>query len=406
MSISQDTFDVTKQYKRVRFHEDRDLLDSELNELQEIAIHERHTLLDHVFVQGAILSGLAATPNDDQVAFAAGEIYVDGHVVAVSATTLTFEGAGVHSVWLDVFWRDITAAVDPILVNPLTGEPTAEREQWVASLQTRDTSGDPLPDGARGRTVVEVMEYDRDAGTVTALCVPPPAGGISQALDDLATTPPAHTHDDRYYTEAEADILLAGKSGVDHHHNAAYAPIGHVGAGATAHAAATTEAAGFMAAADKSKLDGIPSGGVPAGAVMPFAMDTVPTGWLECDGSAVSRATYAALFSAIGTTFGAGNGTTTFNLPDLRGEFVRGWDHGRGIDTGRNIGTAQADALKDHTHNIPDVDTAGTTTGKFVYGDEGVDAEPESVNITGGVTTGSATETRPRNIALMYCIKH
>jgi phage-related tail fiber protein len=146
---------------------------------------------------------------------------------------------------------------------------------------------------------------------------------------------------------------------------------------------------------------------VPAGAVLPFAMSTAPSGWLECNGAAVSRATYADLFAAIGSTYGSGNGTTTFNLPDLRGEFIRGWSHGRsGVDTGRAIGTAQTDAVKDHTHDIPDVNAAGSATGKFAYGDEGADFEPESTNITGGVTTGSATETRPRNIAMMFCIKY
>ena len=67
-----------------------------------------------------------------------------------------------------------------------------------------------------------------------------------------------------------------------------------------------------------------------AGLMAFFAADAAPAGWLECNGSAVSRTTYAALFAAIGTEYGVGDGTTTFNLPDLRGEFMRGWDNGRG----------------------------------------------------------------------------
>jgi len=104
----------------------------------------------------------------------------------------------------------------------------------------------------------------------------------------------------------------------------------------------------------------------PAGAVMPFAMDSVPAGWLECDGSAVSRTTYATLFSAIGTVFGVGDGSTTFNVPDLRGQFIRGYDHGAGTDpdaasrtdsgdgstTGDNVGTKQADDFEAHDHTI------------------------------------------------------
>ena len=80
----------------------------------------------------------------------------------------------------------------------------------------------------------------------------------------------------------------------------------------------------------------------PAGLVAPFSMSSCPSGWLAADGSAVSRATYAALFAAVGTTFGAGDGSTTFNLPELRGEFIRGWDNGRGVDAGRAFGSAQA----------------------------------------------------------------
>lgn len=72
---------------------------------------------------------------------------------------------------------------------------------------------------------------------------------------------------------------------------------------------------------------------VPAGTVIQSASQVVPTGYLKCNGAAVSRSTYARLFRALGTTYGVGNGTTTFNLPDLRGEFIRGWDDGRNIDT-------------------------------------------------------------------------
>ena len=88
----------------------------------------------------------------------------------------------------------------------------------------------------------------------------------------------------------------------------------------------------------------------PAGAVVYFARNSAPAGWLKANGAAISRAVYADLFAAIGTTFGAGDGFNTFNLPDLRGEFVRGWDDGRGVDTGRAFGSSQADAFRAHTH--------------------------------------------------------
>ena len=82
------------------------------------------------------------------------------------------------------------------------------------------------------------------------------------------------------------------------------------------------------------------------GMVAAFASNSAPTGWLAADGSAVSRTTYARLFSRIGTIYGAGNGTTTFNLPDGRGVFLRGFDAGRGLDSGRVFGSYQEDSVK------------------------------------------------------------
>lgn len=70
-----------------------------------------------------------------------------------------------------------------------------------------------------------------------------------------------------------------------------------------------------------------------SGEVKTFAMNSCPAGWAETNGAAISRTTYASLFSAIGTTWGSGNGSTTFNIPDFRGQFLRGWDHGKNVDT-------------------------------------------------------------------------
>jgi microcystin-dependent protein len=78
--------------------------------------------------------------------------------------------------------------------------------------------------------------------------------------------------------------------------------------------------------------------GVPAGCVMPYAGATVPDGWLLCHGQAVSRTTYADLFAAIGTAYGLGDGSTTFNLPDLRGRVAAGRDDMGGTDAGRLAG--------------------------------------------------------------------
>lgn len=136
---------------------------------------------------------------------------------------------------------------------------------------------------------------------------------------------------------------------------------------------------------------------VPAGAIMGFAMSTSPSGWLKANGAAISRSTYATLFAAIGTTFGAGDGSTTFNLPDYRGEFQRGWDDGRGVDSGRALGSAQGGAIQSHTHTYGGVQSQGTGGGNNILATSG---STYSTGATGG------SETRPRNIAALICIKY
>lgn len=173
-----------------------------------------------------------------------------------------------------------------------------------------------------------------------------------------------------------------------------------------------------------------PENRIKAGMTMMWPASSAPVGYLECAGQAVSRADYAALFAVIGTSFGAGDGST-FNLPDMRGEFVRGWDHGRGIDAGRALGSGQSDELKSHNHTASTAssgshshstkvgddnnsvrgatptnaitmseataDTAATGTGQIV--DAGNHTHTVTVNSTGG------SETRPRNVAWMFIIK-
>ena len=134
-----------------------------------------------------------------------------------------------------------------------------------------------------------------------------------------------------------------------------------------------------------------------SGSIITMASMNVPDGYLECDGAAISRTTYSDLFAVCGTIHGVGDGTTTFNIPDLRGEFIRGWDHGRGVDVGRELGSAQLDLLKSHNHSFGGTELAATRDGGSLG----------TASLTTDTTdnTGGA-ETRPRNIALMYCIKY
>jgi microcystin-dependent protein len=162
------------------------------------------------------------------------------------------------------------------------------------------------------------------------------------------------------------------------------------------------------------------SGGNAAGQVAFFAMQTPPVGWLFCGGQAVSRTTYAVLFAAIGTTFGPGDGSTTFNLPNLQGQFIRGWDSAGSVDPARTFGSAQADSFESHTHtaNVTDpghshtcftTNPAGTAAGGPSANPNGQVSTPTSTNTTGITVTNAntgGTETRPVNIALYPCIKY
>lgn len=174
---------------------------------------------------------------------------------------------------------------------------------------------------------------------------------------------------------------------------------------------------GGVTSAIQTQLNGkaAASAGVPSGAIAHFAMNTAPTGWLKANGAAVSRTTYATLFAAIGTTFGVGDGSTTFNLPDLRGRFTRNWANDGSIDSGRAFGSTQDDAFQGHWHGIQGVYQIGRDggggTGSGNLRDDGSPAAPypyATYMVGDGVngTPRTATETRPTNIALLACIKY
>lgn len=175
----------------------------------------------------------------------------------------------------------------------------------------------------------------------------------------------------------------------------------------------------------------------PSGMIMTFAADYAPAGWLKANGAAVSRTAYANLFAAIGTRFGTGDGYSTFNLPDLRGEFMRFWDDGRGVDSGRVFGSVQSDNTRRHIHGtgmMSDTDDAVLISQEW-GGSLPRDADFATIQINGTLDSllenrydnpahrrnnifrrplGTAenealpdarSETRPRNVALLACIK-
>lgn len=183
----------------------------------------------------------------------------------------------------------------------------------------------------------------------------------------------------------------------------------------------------------------------PPGMLGMFFID-VPTGWIKANGAAVSRTTYARLFAIIGAAFGPGDGSTTFNVPDMRGLFPRSWDDARGIDAGRAFGSYQASAnlLHNHggytdlegahthtgtaltagSHSHTGVIPTGTFNGYGVYHEIDTDASPLSGSTAAAgdhthtlsiasaaahrhvIPPEGATESRPHNLALLACIKY
>jgi len=139
------------------------------------------------------------------------------------------------------------------------------------------------------------------------------------------------------------------------------------------------------------------SSSLPVGTVVAYTANSDPTDYFECDGSTLDTTTFSELFGVIGYTFG-GSGSN-FQLPDLRGEFIRGLDNGRGIDSGRVLGTNQAEEVGPHTHNI-------YRSGTDVFSQIGAQFATNRTNAVLSTLQNSGAETRPRNVALVYCIKY
>lgn len=178
---------------------------------------------------------------------------------------------------------------------------------------------------------------------------------------------------------------------------------------------------------------------IPTGSILTFAASSCPTGYLAADGSSINRTTYASLFTVIGTTHGQGDGSTTFNVPDYRGRFLRGVDGSANRDpddstrtamatggnTGDNVGSVQGDAFKSHTHiqdaHGHDIRTAnGTPTGSDNAASRGFAAYntavgtaaytgasvPYIIQTTATNQNTGGSETRPINAYVNFCIKY
>lgn len=248
-----------------------------------------------------------------------------------------------------------------------------------------------------------------NVSTVTGISVDPECWMVPDVFPASTFAPKNHTH-----AIAEVNGLstsLAGKAPSNHTHAASQ----------------ITDLPAILA----------PYARALPGEIKAYAGTTVPTGYLECNGAEVSRAAYPELLNIIGTAFGSPVDVTKFKLPDLRGEFIRGWDHGRGIDANRALGSLQSDAVQAGGSHVLN------KSGSFVFTSGGDTLFALRVLLANGAFSSSqyngwksgglnggyaghnnqinwaisetisrdgsrrtAAETRPRNIALMYIIKY
>jgi hypothetical protein len=185
----------------------------------------------------------------------------------------------------------------------------------------------------------------------------------------------------------------------------------------------------FVAGIALSGGGGTGGGSLVPGCIYTWPTETPPTGALECNGAAVSRSTYSRLYGILGTLYGPGNGSTTFNLPDLRGEIVRGWDHARSIDPDRTIRTDRGDGTTgDHVGtkqngaagpiSLSGAAFSGTFTppirdgsigglARLTIGDSGTEGSTTTITGTVNVSGNSgAAETRMRNVNMMHIIAY
>lgn len=304
--------------------------------------------------------------------------------------------------------------------------------QWVTAR--------PVAAPANGM-IARLTSYDRETGLMVLECVTIRGAGTYSAWTIGVTAPPDLDHAGRTdnphavtaqqvgtYPTATIDAQLATK-----------ATPADITAAVAAETAARTAALNALLGSPPGVLDTLNElatalGDDPnfaatiaaqiaaikkaeAGDIVAWPLATARPGSLICDGSAVSRTTYAALYARIGTMYGSGNGATTFNLPDLRGEFLRGVASGSSSDpdrsartnrgdgtAGDNVGTKQPHAIQDHAHSV----RAGSGTGGANTRPSYATTFSSSTLISGAaeaMSQGSiSTETRPRNVAVTFCI--
>jgi len=286
--------------------------------------------------------------------------------------------------------------------------------ETIAQLRSPAFEGAPTapnPDKISNSTVLATTKFVQEhvLDLTTAVNLRSTIASPSFTGIPTAPTAPIATNDTQIATTKFAHDLI--NANIDNYYSKTYIDNNFLlstGDNMTGFLTLHAKPTSAMHAATKNYVDdelnnAVMNSGMPVGSVAYFAKQ-VPYGWLECNGTLVSTALYPLLFNMIGYTYG-GSGTT-FRLPDLRGEFIRGWDNGRGVDPGRALGSGQSDLFKSHAHK----QVAGphqqwlpnSNVERFGYFGGGT---PDDPGFTANTESTGGTETRPRNVAMIACIK-
>lgn len=238
------------------------------------------------------------------------------------------------------------------------------------------------------------------------------ADDIDEALTEIAASI-AGIH--KFSNQAVLDLITSAGSGaiMTVSERAKLNSIIDAGSGSIITAAERSKLTTLGALTDEqiSIINNIDTLGSPVGSIIAWPDSSVPNHYLECDGREISRSDYSDLFGIIGTKYGVGDGSTTFEIPDFRGRFLRGWDHGAGTDpdassrtdrgdttTGDEIGTKQADQNKSHYHTV-----TVYSSGASASVPSGGSATPQGTDDT---STEGGNEARPVNTNVMWCIRY
>ncbi|UAY96165.1 phage tail-collar fiber domain-containing protein [Dickeya dadantii] len=294
--------------------------------------------------------------------------------------------------------------VDPDNASQMIAEqviPENEGGFWLREIGLYDVDGDLIAVGNCPETYKpELKEGSGRVQTVRMILIVSRTDAVTLKFDPTVALA----------TRRYADTLLADHVAAMNPHKQ-YAPIESpvftgtataptaVAGTSTTQLATTAFVASAIDSSTKLKLDINDIVGIP----QPWPQATAPAGWLKCNGQAFDKTRYPRLAQVYPSGV----------LPDLRGEFIRGWDDGRGVDTGRALGTLQSDEIKEHLHFISAKFAGGSGTSSAISAQMGFDSQSGPANgtlRTYGVenldlSAAGGSETRPRNIAFNYIVR-